>query len=121
MPKSREPCLVFWIVLGEASHHADVSPLIGRLGAGGTRHRYRYTGDKRDEFAAPHVPLTPSIRTLPHRCRECRIVHHSRNWPPMAEMGQTRPFCDVCLMSGLPPKAAVQRTSVDVAKVPIAS
>jgi hypothetical protein len=62
MPKSREPCLVFWIVLGEASHHADVSPLIGRLGAGGTQHRYRYTGDKRDEFAAPHVPLTPSIR-----------------------------------------------------------
>jgi hypothetical protein len=32
------------------------------LGAGGTRHRDRYTGDKRDEFAAPHVPLSPSIR-----------------------------------------------------------
>jgi hypothetical protein len=52
MPKSREPCLVFWIVLGEAGHHADMSPLIGLLGAGSTRHRNRYTGDKRDELAA---------------------------------------------------------------------
>jgi hypothetical protein len=33
--------------------------------------------------------------------------------------GQSRSFDDVGSMSGLPPKAAVKRTSVDVAKVPI--
>ena len=31
---------------------------------------------------------------------------------------QTRSFDDVCSMSALPPKAAVERTSVDVAEVP---
>jgi hypothetical protein len=31
-------------------------------------------------------------------------------------IGQTRSFGDVCSMSGLPPKAAVERTTVDVSK-----
>jgi hypothetical protein len=38
----------------------------------------------------------------------------------MSESGQTRPFGDVRLMSGLPPKAAIEWTSVDVSKVPLA-
>jgi hypothetical protein len=36
----------------------------------------------------------------------------------MTASGQTRPFGDVCSMSALPPKAAVDRTSVDVSNVP---
>jgi hypothetical protein len=37
----------------------------------------------------------------------------------MSESGQTRSFGDVCSMSGLPSRAAVQRTSVDVSQVQI--
>jgi hypothetical protein len=45
-------------------------------------------------------------------------VHRSKSGPLMSESGQTRSFGDVCSMSGLPPKAAVERTSVDVPPTP---
>jgi hypothetical protein len=57
--------------------------------------------------------------TLPHRYAKTLLLHHSKIDRRMAEMGQTRPFGDVCSMSALPPKAAV-RTSVDVSNVPTA-
>jgi hypothetical protein len=38
---------------------------------------------------------------LPHRYGECRVVHHGKNWPPMAELGQTRSSDDVRRMSAL--------------------
>jgi hypothetical protein len=31
-----------------------------------------------DELAPPHRLPQPEDRTLPHRCRECRVVHHSK-------------------------------------------
>jgi hypothetical protein len=51
MPKSREPCPVFGIVLREASHYADVSPLIRLLRSRRERPRSR-AAEQRDERAA---------------------------------------------------------------------
>jgi hypothetical protein len=48
------------------------------------------TGGRRPCGAAAHV--LPSIRrsqsTTP--AQECRVVQHSKNWPPMSELGQGR-------------------------------
>jgi hypothetical protein len=35
------------------------------------------------------------------------VLHNSKNWVAMAEMGQTRPFGDVGSMSGLPESGRV--------------
>src|SRR5258708_14556591 len=34
--------------------------------------------------------LQSEDHTLPHWCRECRVVHHSKTGPLMSEMGQLR-------------------------------
>jgi hypothetical protein len=59
MPKSREPCPVFGIVLREASHYADVSPLIRLLRARRERPGGCRAAEQRDEFAALHVWMAP--------------------------------------------------------------
>jgi hypothetical protein len=40
------------------------------------------------------------------------LLRCERLEPPMSQLGQNRPWGDVRSMSGLPPKAAIQRTSV---------
>jgi hypothetical protein len=46
------------------------------------------------------------------------VFYISRMYEFLHSQGQTRSFGDVCSMSGLLPKAAVERTSVDVSNVP---
>jgi hypothetical protein len=58
---------------------------------------------------------------LPYRYGECRVVHHGKNRPPMAEMGRTH-FDAVTLKgtvapSGLP---AELRPAKAIANIPIA-
>src|ERR1700730_13381595 len=43
--------------------------------------------DQRYELASPHVLLSVEDGSLPHRCRKCPVVHHSKNWQPMSHMG----------------------------------
>jgi len=59
------------------------------------------------------IDLDPSSRDL----KEGAGARSSRD--ARTAQGQTRPWGDVGSMSGSPPKAAIQRTSVDVSKVPI--
>ena len=47
-------------------------------------------------------------------------MHHNKFRRPMSGWGHDRSFVDVGSMSGLIPKAAVQRTTVDSREVPLA-
>ena len=67
VPKTRKPSLILWIVLREASQHADASSLIGLLRFRRERPRRRCAANKRDELATPHGLATQADRrTLPH-------------------------------------------------------
>jgi hypothetical protein len=52
-------------------------------------------------MGAPSSGLGPDITTP---LRKNAAVHHSKNCALMSQMGHTRSFGDVCLMSGLPRK-----------------
>ena len=58
--------------------------------------------EQRDELASFHGLPQPEDQTLTHRCREYRVVQHSKIDCRMTEMGQTRSFGGVGSMSGLP-------------------
>src|SRR5262249_55500868 len=61
----------------------------------------------------------PCLSRAHHSGLGC-LVHHSKIWPPMTVVGQSRSFGDVASMSELPSRAVVERTSVHGRKVPTA-
>src|SRR5215470_3291396 len=82
-----------------------------------TRSRKHCTAEKRDDLAPPHG-LLPSGRG-PHPTTSLHgscVVRHSKNGPPMAEMGHSCRFANVANTSALPRKPTWKPTSICVAK-----
>jgi hypothetical protein len=67
------------------------------------RPRDRRAADQSNELAASHVFSQPEDRTLPQRCRKCRVVRHSKNCALMSQMGHECRSRDVRGTSALPP------------------
>jgi hypothetical protein len=82
------------------------------------RPRSRANAEQSDELASPHELPQPEDRTLPHRCRECRVVHHSKIDRRMAEMGQERRIGAVRNISALPPRADL---GADIVEPPVSA
>ena len=78
LQECRDVGLRLGLVRAREHEHTDAPYALGLLRARRERPRRRRAAEQRDELAPPHVLPQPEDRTLPHRCRECRVVHHSK-------------------------------------------
>jgi hypothetical protein len=60
-----------------------------------------------DKTRGNHAAAEVVTRVTTPMCKNA-AVHHSKNCALMSQMGQTRSFGDVCLMSGLPPESGLK-------------
>ena len=60
----------------------------------------------------------PEGSSTPHHYRKCRVVRHGKIGRSTSVEGQSRPNWAVRVMSGLPPVATVERTSLHFAYGP---